>query len=551
VGTRVVREIEIPSSVQDLIQARIADLDEEEQEILDVAACCGFTFDPGLVAEAAGTARIPVLRRLAHLERKHRLVRSRGDRFAFDHHQVHEALYDALPASLSREYHAAIGEVLSARHPEPDGATAADLCEHLLKGGQGEKALPILDGALGRLEKSYLNEQAVALADLALASEGLLTGASRAEILLRKAARLGLLGRGEPEEATLGEAVAIADEEGDPDLRSRARLAAGWSHMQRSRSEAARERFGSHLAVACEIGDRHGESIAAGNLGSVFHEQGRFETAREFYDRKLAITREIGDRRGEGTATGDQGLVLLNLGRYEEGREAYRRRLEIAREIGDRHGEGSALMSLGTLHAWLGSTGRAKEQVEASVAIFQEIGARREEGYAVHGLAEVAEATGDAGAAMRFCEEALAIHRQTDHRAGVASTLATLGRLLLEGDRHEDARARLIEALELATDSGQPTVIVLASSLLARLPGTSPDRALASIGEHEPRTGRPTRMAARFHLFHATNDRAHLEEAHRLLYHLREHAPEGCRETMMENVPLHRGIMAAWEGDCV
>ena len=39
---------------------------------------------------------------------------------------------------------------------------------------------------------------------------------------------------------------------------------------------------------------------------------------------------------------------------------------------------------------------------------------------------------------------------------------------------------------------------------------------------------------------------SHLDEAHRLLQHLRDHAPEEYRDTMVENVPLHRDIAAAW-----
>ncbi len=54
-------------------------------------------------------------------------------------------------------------------------------------------------------------------------------------------------------------------------------------------------------------------------------------------------------------------------------------------------------------------------------------------------------------------------------------------------------------------------------------------------------------MRARFLLFKATSDRDHLAEAHRLLVFARDHAPEEYRETMIENVPLHRDIVAAWE----
>ena len=54
-------------------------------------------------------------------------------------------------------------------------------------------------------------------------------------------------------------------------------------------------------------------------------------------------------------------------------------------------------------------------------------------------------------------------------------------------------------------------------------------------------------MEARFRLWGLTQDKEHLVEAHRLLAHLRDHAPEDCRESMIEHVPLHRDIVQAWD----
>ena len=75
---------------------------------------------------------------------------SAGRDFVFDHHQVQEALYGGLPELLREEYHAALAEALEARagaadtDPEDlDGALCVDLCEHFLKGAQGEKALAL------------------------------------------------------------------------------------------------------------------------------------------------------------------------------------------------------------------------------------------------------------------------------------------------------------------------------------------------------------------------------------------------------------------------
>jgi hypothetical protein len=65
--------------------------------------------------------------------------------------------------------------------------------------------------------------------------------------------------------------------------------------------------------------------------------------------------------------------------------------------------------------------------------------------------------------------------------------------------------------------------------------------------EHERRLGHDTKTEARFLLFKATQEPAHLEEAWKLLCFARDHAPEEYRESMIANVPLHRDIAAAWE----
>ena len=76
--TAVIEDIRIPSSVMELIDARLGELDEDDKDLLDVASCCGFEFDPGLVTDALGLGRIPALKRLGRIEKKHRLIRSAG-----------------------------------------------------------------------------------------------------------------------------------------------------------------------------------------------------------------------------------------------------------------------------------------------------------------------------------------------------------------------------------------------------------------------------------------------------------------------------------------
>ncbi len=514
--TQVLRDIQVPSSVLELVQARVADLATGERDLLDVAACCGFEFDPGIVAAATGAARIPTLKSLAQIERAHRLVRSSGRRFVFDHHQVQEALYGSLPEGLREEYHAAIAEAIERQHgaamKEPndlDGAVCVDLADHFLKGAQGARAVRYLDPALAHLEKHYMNDAAVRLADRALEVPGLLEGKERCDVLRRCAAPLWLLGR----------------------------------------YDEARERYERHLAIAREIGDRQGEARATGNLGNVFCSLGRYDEARECHERGLAIAREIGDRRGESMGTGNLGSVFCSLGRYDEARECFERHLAVAREIGDRQGESRATGNLGNVFWSLGRYDEARECYERRLAVAREIGHRRGEAMATGNLGAVFYSLGRYDEARECQERSLAVAREIGDRQGEAAVLADLGATLIGQGFAAEAVERLREAAAMAQELGVPSTLLVATVRLANL-GID-DRvsavaaALAALTTCEAQAGFSEAMEARFLLWQATRDPAHLAEAKRRLDFMVEHAPPEDRESMLTNVRLYREIVAA------
>ena len=67
------------------------------------------------------------------------------------------------------------------------------------------------------------------------------------------------------------------------------------------------------------------------------------------------------------------------------------------------------------------------------------------------------------------------------------------------------------------------------------------------LTEHESRIPHHEKLEGHFVLWKANGNPEHLTEAHRLLTELREHAPEEYRESMIENIPLNREIMQAYE----
>jgi tetratricopeptide (TPR) repeat protein len=484
--TRVIADIQIPSSVLDLVHARVADLGDDERNLLDVASCLGFEFDPRLAAGVLGIARIPSLQSLGRIEKRHRLVRSAGDRFVFDHHQVQEALYGGLSKPLREEYHAAIASALETRHAaaakDPaalDGALCADLAEHFLRGGEGARALRYLDPALTHLEKGWLNDAAARLAERALAVPALLTGAARGAMLMRLASRLDVLGRRAPQRAAIEEALVLARESGDRMGEITAERFLGVLLIQLGRVAEAEEHVKRNLVCARETGDQRAEASATGNLGILFSALGRFAEARTHHERHLALATAAGDLAGQTRATGNLGNALAAEGRHAEALEQHQRQIALARRIGDRRGEGNAAGNLGSSFWSLGRFAEAQQHVERAFAIAREIGDRRGESYGAGNLGFVSWSLGRYADARERWERWLALAREIGDSQGEANATGDLGELLFELGRPAEARELLERHLALSRKIGAQRYEAQALVALGVLAEESADSALA------------------------------------------------------------------------
>ncbi|MHC4472183.1 MAG: ATP-binding protein, partial [Planctomycetota bacterium] len=296
VETQVIEDIEVPSAVRDLVEARLRDLTDEDRNFLDVAAVQGYVFESDVLARICEVKRVEVLQRLAKLERHSGVLRAEGRGYRFDHHQIREVVYRDLTPELREEYHALVAEAIAEREgatgknpEEVPGDVAHAVALHHLKGSRRREALPFLEPALEHLANAYRNDAALELADRALRAEGLLAGAERVEVLLKKSGRLSHLGRRDDQREVLDEALAQADATGQALPRAKARSSLGSLLLNLSDYAAARIRCREARDLAREAGDRKVEAGALNNLGNIHREQGAYEAARERYDRAIEI----------------------------------------------------------------------------------------------------------------------------------------------------------------------------------------------------------------------------------------------------------------------
>ena len=472
VTTQVVREIRSPSSITDLIAARMAILLPEERESIEVAACCGFEFDPLLVGEVLGLSRLPFLRRLGSLESKHRLVRSAGRNYVFDHHQVQEVLYAGLSRSHRERYHAAIAASLESRcggaHRDPmglDGGLCASLARHFLDGAEGRGALRYLHAALCHLEKGSRNEAAARLLEQALAIPGLIEGAQRSELLLRLSRCFERSGNLLEETRVLQEANALADAVGHSAQRAQARLAYGVNLSRAVRYDDALDVLAESLKFYRESGDLRGEAQAATAMCSALTFVARYDEAAGHGSRAVELTREVGDRKCEAGAIHHMGVLFLMQGRIDEARGHLERSAVLFREVGEARRAGA---NLGNVLWIAGRLAEAREQYSEHLERCRECGDRLGEARASANLAAILRSLGHCAEAKAHGDRGLALARECASRTDEALAAANQGAILATLGRNDEAHRLLDRALEAAQDVGHRVIEVVALGLLGQ-----------------------------------------------------------------------------------
>jgi serine/threonine protein kinase/tetratricopeptide (TPR) repeat protein len=493
---RTIERIEIPSSILSLIQARLRGLSEAERDLLEVAACLGSPFDPGLVGSVLGEARLPLLKRCARIERGHQLIRSAGRLYVFDHQQVSEAIYDALHEQMRETYHASIAEALLTRAAGGaiGGAAAAELCDHAARGAQPALARDQLAAALEHLAAGYEHARLAMLAESYLAVPDLLSDVQRVDVLLRRAGALDASGQSEAQEAALREAIELAESIGDTGSLGRSRillgglltrlaryekaqreleaaraladaagaiedhidaaLKLGQLHQARGRYEKAEELYQACLTFAASRGDRHRELQARLQLGSVVRLRGDYDAAMRHSHRGLELARALEEPVRESSAHTTLGIVLMAQGRYDEAAAHFEENLRLARETGSRLREMQGRTNMSNLRGARGQLKACLDLHGPALQLAREIGARRSEAICLVNLAGKLVRLGALERGVEAGEESLAISRQIGAKRVEGYALQTLGVLADVMGNAEEAERLFHQAIELRREIG-------------------------------------------------------------------------------------------------
>ncbi len=468
------RELIIPKEMREVIERRVGRLEEREQELLQLAAVIGHSFDRELLKRAwSGKAFHQLLRELTQrgLLREQRLAgRPRPHiEYEFVHDKVREVVYHEIEPAVRRELHRRIAEAFEALSASRE--QSAWLAHHYAQAGDFAKALHYGITALTRAVEQYQWQEGLALADQALQwAEKLRAGATpagellamRFEILSKRAVIYDALGRHREQEQDTQELVALAEALQADHRRAKA-------HEERSKwyrrvghySDAQAQALKS-LRLQRKLGDQAGELTVLNLLGRIHADAGDYQQAQIYTRRALKLAQGMGDRAGEASALNTLGVICTDLGQHQESLAYYEQAGRIWQELGDRNAEGSFLNNAGVAAERLGDYPNALAYFTRAQQLAEELLLPDLNAFSLYGKGWVLRDVGRYRQALELCKQAVRIAHEIRHSHLEAHILNGLGDILRQLGDLKRSLAYHEKAYSLThAHGGEPQALVL------------------------------------------------------------------------------------------
>jgi DNA-binding SARP family transcriptional activator/tetratricopeptide (TPR) repeat protein len=499
-------------TLQTVVSARIARLDDRSRFLLDAASVVGSSFDTDVAREIIGWDERELLEAIDDLLARH-LIREAGNRagfdYAFTHQLIQTTVYDQLEQRQRERWHRRTAKVLERIHADALEPFASAIARHFERGDDTRRALPYFLAAARFAESLHADDEALDLiarclehdpekelcVELLFLREMIhrrrgdrlaqrddlerlahLTrdapDESALEILHRKTLLARSLGERDEELAFTLELARVADMRGSVRWRARALAAQAQYLALVNRFEEAEGKALEALSLQADSGAIEDQVAVLCLLGSVLTNRGMLVTAREYLERARALANE------QTSPTLVAGALLAAAGgalmrhEFDQCLDLAGMARDIYGSFGDREGEADAIARVATASARLGSNDDARRMNLEAAAIFESIGKRQGVAVALVNAGLISCRLALFGEARAHFERAEHLFNAIEDVRGQAVCAINRSWLRLNMGRPQEAKIAALSALELARRMKTPAY---EAEALANLGGAERD----------------------------------------------------------------------------
>jgi tetratricopeptide (TPR) repeat protein len=502
----ILADMNVPSTLTSLLQARLDQLAPNEKTILQQASVVGRVFWDAVIHFLSSTsdaqqpdqpdisALLGVLRRKEMIYHRETSILGHAEEYSFKNAILREVTYDTILKKLRQSYHAQVAEWLLMEEFSRASEFPGMIAEHLELAGEPQRAVAFYRQAGERAASKYANQSALKFLGHALEIASETDLEERYACLFIREQVYSLLGsRGEQyqdleqlvqlsaqldDERKQGEVAllqaAAASEKSNypqvishaqevirisqslhlPELEVKANLLWGRALLSQGDYPGAKECFSQAFQLASSSQLPVLKADCTRYLGIVAERLGDLPIAIGHFEESLEQYRQIGDRRGEGKTLNHLGNIFLIQGDHTSGKQYYDQFLNISREIGDRWGEGQVIRNIADTYLSQYDYGGASKYFEQALEITREIGNRTIESSALVGLGNVYLEQAEYSKAKNVFEQSLNIAREIGNKPWEAKTLSQIGRYFHQQGDYLRAQSYYQGAIEIYQQLG-------------------------------------------------------------------------------------------------
>ena len=246
---------------------------------------------------------------------------------------------------------------------------------------------------------------------------------------------------------------------GDARRAARCYLQGGDRARARYSPGEARQLYQKGLAMLGEA-DAPARMDALHNLGDVIEQVGKTDEAAGYFTEMLQLAWRYDNLNKAGAAYSRLARGQRRLGKYDAAMEHLRRAEQLFERSRDERGIASTLDDMGRVHWLRGGYAQALDFHREALAIRRALGDRRSIALSLANIGRVHHDSGNFKAAIGQFREALDLRRDIGDLVGIVQSLCDLGGVHAEDGNHELAIELLGEARTLAQEIGDKLALV-------------------------------------------------------------------------------------------
>jgi tetratricopeptide (TPR) repeat protein len=479
-------DTELPITIEEAIEARIAALEPEERDLLEKAAVFGNVFwisavialtrleqqsphKPPTALELEWGEGEDVRRRIGDLlamlaERDYLLLLDGEDssipgdvEIVFKHNLERELIARSTEGGKLKRYYLAAAQWLEAKLSTLRDEQLEFLATLYERGGDARRAARCYLQGGDRARARYSPEEARKLYERGLAMLGQADAPARMDALHNLGDVVEQMGHN----GALDEAATFFDEMLQLAWRYDNFNKAGAAYSRLARGQRRLGRYDQameHLRRAHELFERsrddRGIASTLDDMGRVHWLRGGYSQALDFHRQALTIRRALGDRRSIALSLANIGRVHHDSGNFKAAIAQFREALDLRRDIGDLVGIVQSLCDLGGVYAEDGAHEQALELLDEARTLAQQVGDKLAIADVLSRTGEVKGAMGRGGEAVKDLADAKALAATLGDRVALSVTHQRLAEVQLKLGNLEAADVEAHAAVAVSQSAG-------------------------------------------------------------------------------------------------